>query len=50
MTTPPRTAYATDVSDEEWIFLALTREEAPQRQHDLRGVFNGLRYIARAGL
>jgi len=54
MDMPPRTAYATDVSDEEWAFLApyltLMREDAPQRQHDLREVFNGLRFIARAGL
>ena len=36
-----------DVSEEEWAFvapyLALVREDAPQREHDLREVFNGLR-------
>lgn len=54
MDTPLRTPYATDVSDEEWAFLApyltLMRVDAPQRQHELREVFNGLRFIARAGL
>jgi transposase len=54
MDTVPRTPYPTDVSDEEWAFLApyltLMREDAPQRQHPLRELFNGLRYIARTGL
>jgi|SRR5579872_4119552 len=49
-----RKAYATDVSDEEWAFVApylmLMTEEAPQRRHDLREVFNGLRFIVRGGL
>lgn len=48
-----RTPYPTDVSDEEWAFvlpyLTLMTEDAPQREHSLREVFNGLRYIARAG-
>jgi transposase len=48
-----RKAYPSDVSDEEWAFVApyltLITEEAPQRVHDLREVFNGLRYILRAG-
>jgi transposase len=48
-----RKAYPTDVSDEEWAFVApyltLVREDAPQRKHDLREVFNGLRWIVRAG-
>lgn len=42
-----------DVSDEEWEFvapyLALVREDAPQRDHDLREVFNGLRWVVRTG-
>jgi transposase len=42
-----------DVSDEEWAFvapyLALVREDAPQRTHDLREVLNGLRWIVRTG-
>ena len=54
MDTTPRTAYPSDVSDEEWAFLApyltLMREDAPQRKHPLRELFNGLRFIARAGL
>jgi transposase len=48
-----RKPYPSDVSDEEWAFvapyLALVREDAPQREHDLREVFNGLRWIARTG-
>lgn len=54
MDTAPRTPYDSDVSDDEWAFLApyltLMREDAPQRTHALRELFNGLRYIARAGL
>jgi transposase len=49
----PRKPYPTDVSDEEWAFvvpyLALMPEDAPQRVHDLREVFNALRWIVRAG-
>ena len=48
-----RKPYPSDVSDEEWAFvapyLALVREDAPQRTHDLREVFNGLRWIVRSG-
>src|SRR5919205_976433 len=48
-----RKPYPTDVTDEEWAFvapyLALIREDAPQREHDLREVFNGLRWIVRTG-
>ncbi len=48
-----RKPYPTDVSDEEWAFVApyltLMTENAPQRDHSLREVFNGLRYMARAG-
>lgn len=48
-----RKAYPTDVTDEEWSFaapyLALINEDAPQRQHELREVFNALRWMARAG-
>jgi transposase len=48
-----RLPYPSDVSDEEWTFvapyLALLREDAPQREHDLREVFNGLRWIVRTG-
>jgi transposase len=48
-----RKPYPSDVSDEEWAFvapyLALVREDAPQRTHDLREVVNGLRWIVRSG-
>src|SRR5918997_6147623 len=48
-----RKAYPSDVSDEEWAFVApyltLISEEAPQRVYELREVYNGLRYIARSG-
>jgi transposase len=44
-----RKAYLSDVSDDEWAFVApyltLLKEDAPQREHSLRVVFNGLRYI-----
>jgi transposase len=48
-----RKPYPTDVSDEEWDFVApyltLMAEDAPQRGHPLREVFNGLRYVVRGG-
>jgi transposase len=48
-----RKAYPSDVSDDEWAFVApyltLMTEDAPQRTHSLREVFNGLRWIVRAG-
>jgi transposase len=48
-----RRSYPSDVSDEEWAFcapyLTLMTEQAPQREHDLREVFNALRYFVRAG-
>jgi transposase len=48
-----RKPYPSDVSDEEWAFVApyltLMTEDAPQRVHDLREVFNGLRWLVRAG-
>jgi transposase len=49
-----RRAYPSDVSDDEWAFVApyltLMTEDAPQREHSLREVFNGLRYIVRTGM
>lgn len=49
-----RKGYLSDVSDDEWAFmvpyLTLMREDAPQREHSLREVFNGLRYIVRTGM
>lgn len=48
-----RKPYPSDVTDDEWAFVApylsLMREDAPQRNHDLRAVFNGLRWIIRTG-
>lgn len=48
-----RSGYPSDVSDEEWAlvapYLTLMREDAPQRDHDLREVFNGLRHVLRTG-
>src|SRR5258706_15067254 len=48
-----RKSYPSDVSDEEWAFIApyvtLMREDAPQREHGLREVLNALRWIVRAG-
>ena len=48
-----RKPYPSDVSDEEWSFVApylsLMDVHAPQRQHNLREVFNALRWIVRAG-
>jgi transposase len=48
-----RSGYPSDVTDEEWWFvapyLALCREDAAQRDYPLRDVFNGLRYIAKTG-
>jgi transposase len=50
---PTRKPYPTDVSEEEWAFvapyLALVRADAPQRVHDLREVFDALRWVVRAG-
>ncbi len=48
-----REAYPSDVAEEEWAFaapyLCLMREDAPRREYPLREVFNGVRYLARAG-
>ena len=48
-----RTAYPSDVRDDEWGFVApyltLMREDAPQRDHSLREIFNGARWVVRAG-
>ena len=48
-----RKAYPSDVNDEECAFVApyltLISEEAPQGEHSLREVFNGLRWIVRTG-
>lgn len=48
-----RKAYPSDVSDEEWAFaaryLTLMTADAPQRRHDLREVFNALRWSVKTG-
>lgn len=48
-----KTGYQSDVTDEEWAFcapyLSLMKDDAPQRDHSLRAVFNALRYMVRAG-
>ncbi|GIW01646.1 MAG: IS5 family transposase [Roseiflexus sp.] len=48
-----RKPYPSDVTNEEWAFVApyltVMREDAPQRAHDVREVFNRLRWIVRTG-
>lgn len=48
-----RTPYPSDVSDDEWTFVApyltLLSETASHRRHNLREVFNGVRYIVKTG-
>jgi transposase len=48
-----RKGYPSDVSDDEWAlvapYLTLMSEAAPQREHKLREVFNGLRWMIRTG-
>ncbi len=48
-----RKPYPSDVTDAEWEFLlpylTLMCEDAPQRAHDLREVFNAIRYVVRTG-
>jgi transposase len=50
---PSRKPYPSDVADEEWAFvlpyLTLMTPAAPQRDYDLREVFNALRWLVRAG-
>jgi transposase len=47
-----RKPYPTNVSDQEWAivasYLSLMSEAAPQREHSLREVFNGLRWVIRS--
>jgi transposase len=48
-----RKPYPTDVSDDEWAFVApsltMMTEAAPQREYLMREVFNGLGWMVRAG-
>ena len=52
-TTMLRKPYPSDVSDDEWAFVApyltLLNEQALQRKYDLREVYNGLRWLVRTG-
>ncbi|WP_437186802.1 IS5 family transposase [Planctomicrobium sp. SH668] len=49
----PRMPYPSDVTDDEWAFLApylaLVKEDSPQRVHSLRAVFNAMRWLVRTG-
>ena len=49
-----RKPYLSDMSDNEWAlvapYLTLLPDSAKQRQHPLREVFNGLRYLVRYGV
>jgi transposase len=48
-----RKSYPSDISDTEWEFLlpylTLMRTDAPQRAHDMREVFNAMRYVVKTG-
>jgi transposase len=48
-----RKPYPSDVTDEEWDFVApyltLMTPDAPQREHDLREVFDAMRWVVRTG-
>lgn len=48
-----KTAYPSDISDDEWVFaapyLTLLPEDSRQRVHHLRQVFNGLRDLVKTG-
>ncbi len=48
-----RKPYPSDVTDDEWAFVApyltLLRENAHQRTHDLRQVFNAVRWLVKTG-
>ncbi len=51
--TPPPIRYPSDVSADEWAFVApylsLLALDALQRKHDLREVFNAVRYLVHTG-
>jgi len=51
--TDQKKAYPSDITEEEWAFcapyLTLMKEDVPQRKYALRTLFNGLRYMVRAG-
>ncbi len=45
----PRKPYPTNAIDEKWSFAAPYLDPMEQRGHDLREVFNALRWLVRAG-
>ncbi len=49
----PRQPYPSDVSADEWAFVApyltLMRDDAPQRGYPLRNLLDGLRYVVKTG-
>jgi transposase len=53
LSSPSRRSYPSDVSDEEWAFVApylsLLSPLVPQRLYPLREVFNALRWLVRTG-
>jgi transposase len=53
METQPRKPYPSDVTDDEWAFVApyltLMRPGVPQRVYDPREVYNAVRWMVRAG-
>jgi transposase len=53
METQARKTYPSDVTDDEWEFVApyltLMRPDAPQRAHDLREVYDAVLWIVRTG-
>ena len=54
MSTARRPCYPSDVTDAEWEFLlpylTLMREDAPQREHPLRDLFDAVRYVVKTGV
>src|SRR5437868_1011463 len=48
-----RKSYPSDASDAEWEFLVpfltLMRGDAPQREHSMRDLFDGMRYVVKTG-
>ena len=53
MSKASKTGYLTDVSDEEWAFvlpyLLLSKVDSASREHDLRAIFNAVRYVVKGG-
>src|SRR4051812_12684802 len=53
MDAPVRKAYPSDVTDDEWAFVApyltLMREDAPQREYRMRDVLDALRWLVKTG-